>query len=75
MSRHDPSEVTRRHVYAQKGLSKKPDNRFRDAHEFLAALGGTAVTVAGQSPSAGPLPLDEGGDDKGGFFKKVFGRK
>ncbi len=55
-----------------KGLSKKPDNRFRDAHEFLAALGGTAVTVHGRSPAAGPLPTD---DEEKGFLSKVFGRR
>ena len=44
----------------QKGLAKKPDNRFRDAHTFLAALGGTAVTVTGQTPQATVLPPEEG---------------
>ncbi len=42
-----------------KGLSKKPADRFKDAHDYLAALGGTAVRVAGAAPQARPLPPDE----------------
>ncbi|MCB9507545.1 MAG: serine/threonine protein kinase [Myxococcales bacterium] len=58
----------------QKGLSKKPENRFRDAHEFLAALGGTAVTVAGARPTAAPVPAPDE-NDRGGLLSKVFGRR
>ncbi len=58
----------------QKGLSKKPDNRFRDAHEFLAALGGTAVTVPGKSPVGDPIALEQG-DERSGLLSKVFGKR
>lgn len=57
----------------QKGLSKKPENRFRDAHEFLAALGGTAVTVQGSSPVSGPIPGDS--ERSTGLLAKVFGKR
>ena len=46
----------------QKGLAKKPNNRFRDAHEFLAALGGTAVTVTGQVRPAESVPPEDSGN-------------
>lgn len=58
----------------QKGLAKKPENRFRDAHEFLAALGGTAVTVAGKSPVGDPITLDQD-DERPGLLSKVFGKR
>ena len=38
----------------QKGLAKKPEQRFRDAHEFLIALGGAATRT--QAREARPLP-------------------
>lgn len=44
----------------QKGLAKKPEARFRDAHEFLAAFGGTAVTAVGASPRSEPIPREVG---------------
>jgi serine/threonine-protein kinase len=73
----------------QKGLAKKPEHRFADAHEFLAAFGGTAVTAAGHSPSSGPFlsdaeipvttvetPSGEGDEnERSGFFAKFFGKR
>lgn len=38
----------------QKGLAKKPEERFRDAHEFLIALGGAATRT--RAREARPLP-------------------
>ena len=65
-----------------KGLQKKPSRRFRDAHEFLAALGGTAVTVQGQrSPaerlpaSSTPKPKSLGGIPRPRFFGSIFRRE
>ena len=58
----------------QKGLSKNPENRFRDAHEFLAALGGTAVTVQGARPTAAPVPAaDE--SERQGLLSRMFGKR
>jgi len=75
----------------QKGLAKKPEQRFRDAHEFLAALGGTAVTAAGERPqsqpvetsafrqpstrAAGPPPIPADAMERAGFFGTLFKKK
>ncbi len=40
----------------RKALAKKPANRFANAHIFLAAIGGTAVTRVGAKPQPPPLP-------------------
>lgn len=40
----------------RKSLAKEPHDRFRDAHEFLAALGGTAAFIPGTLPEVRPLP-------------------
>ena len=58
----------------RKGLSKSPERRFRDAHEFLAALGGTAVTVGGASPVGGSLPHDDV-ENRAGLLSKMFGKR
>ncbi|MFT4703432.1 MAG: serine/threonine protein kinase [Bradymonadia bacterium] len=62
----------------QKGLAKKPDDRFRDAHEFLAALGGTAVTPTSAGSRTQPVPkpmLSDGGAERPGFFGSLFRKK
>ena len=40
----------------QKALAKEPTDRFRDALEFLAALGGTAAFIPGTIPEIGQIP-------------------
>lgn len=40
----------------RKVLAKEQEDRFRDAHEFLAALGGTAAFIPGTVPEIGPVP-------------------
>ncbi|TVR04659.1 MAG: serine/threonine protein kinase [Deltaproteobacteria bacterium] len=40
----------------QKALAKKPEDRFANAWEFLAALGGIALRAPGIAPVAQPLP-------------------
>lgn len=40
----------------RKALSKEPHDRFADAHEFLAALGGTAAFIPGTLPEVRALP-------------------
>ena len=67
----------------QKGLSKKPEHRFRDAHEFLAAFGATAASAAvtgepprlhtGRLPSIGGRPeAPDPPQSRGGFFNNLF---